>query len=209
MSPDPPEEDHELLRGIAAGNPDSTDQLFHRYRGYLRRIAEARFDERLRTRLDESDLVQDSLTEAVRSMPAYLAEHPLPFRLWLRQLLLDAIGAARRRHLAADCRAAGREVEFSVASYIAAANRFTDPNPSPGRIARIRERAESVREAIAALSPDDRQVIELRTFEELTSRDVAVLIGITPEAVSKRLVRALERLRAELVARGVTGGSRP
>jgi RNA polymerase sigma-70 factor (ECF subfamily) len=209
MSPDPSGAELELLARVGAGDAAAVGELFDRHRGYLRRIAAARFDDRLRPRVDESDLVQDALAAAARAMAAYLADRPLPLRLWLRQLLLDALLAARRRHLGADCRAAGREVGLSGGSYLDAARVLTAPDPSPGGAARVRERAGLVRDALAALGPDDRRVIELRTFEGLSTREAADLIGITPEAASKRLVRALERLRAELVARGVSGGSRP
>ena len=80
MSPDPSDAESELLARLGTDDPAAVGELFTRYRGYLRRIAEVRFDERLRTRVDESDLVQDALTEAARSLPAYLAARGGPLR---------------------------------------------------------------------------------------------------------------------------------
>jgi len=177
------------------------------HRPYLRRIAGVRFDDRLRGRVDESDLVQDALADAARELPAYTARPALPLRLWLRQLLLDALTAARRRHLLADARAAGREVDLSAGSVMWADGHLPAGGPSPGSEAGDRERAELVRTAVERLDPPDREVIALRTFEGLTTAEAAAVLGVSPEATSKRFVRALARLRAELKSLGVLVGS--
>lgn len=181
-----------------------TDPLptFAEHRPYLRRIAGVRYDDRLRGRVDESDLVQDALAEAAREQAAPPA---LPVRLWLRKLLLDALTAARRRHLLADARAAGREVALSAGSVMWADGNLPAAAPSPGSEAAHRERAELVRTAVGRLDPTDREVIALRTFEGLTTAEAAAVLGISPEATSKRFVRALVRLRAELKQLGVSG----
>lgn len=168
------------------------------HRPYLRRIAGVRFDDRLRGRVDESDLVQDALAAAAREYPGFAAAPPMPVRLWLRQLLLDALTAARRRHLVADARAAGREVDLSAGSFVWAEPQFHTPDPTPGSEAVRRERAESVRLAVSRLEPTDREVIALRTFEGLSTSETAEVLGISPAAASKRLVRALAKLKAEL-----------
>lgn len=168
------------------------------HRPYLRRIAGVRFDDRLRGRVDESDLVQDALAEAAREYPAYVASPPLPLRLWLRQLLLDALTAARRRHLIADARAAGRQVDLSAGSFVWAEPSFHTPDPTPGSEAGRRERAEFVRLAVTRLDQPDREVIALRTFEGLNTAETAAVLGISTAAASKRLVRALAKLKAEV-----------
>ncbi len=48
---------------------------------------------------------------------------------------------------------------------------------------------------INALNENDREILVLRHFEELTNTEAATELGITPAAASKRYVRALERLR--------------
>lgn len=187
--------------------PESSDVL-SAHRSYLRRIAGVRFDDRLRGRVDESDLVQDALTEAAREYSAYQADSPMPLRLWLRQLLLDALTAARRRHLVADARAAGRELDLSAGSVVWTEQRLHTPDPTPGSEVGRRERAEYVRAAVGRLDPADREVIALRTFEGLSTAEAAVVLGLSPAAASKRLARALARLKAELKALD-PNGSRP
>lgn len=64
--------------------------------------------------------------------------------------------------------------------------------------------------ALADLDPLDRAVVVLRHWEDASTAEVATTLGLTPGAVRKRLMRALERLRglldspfAELANEGV------
>ena len=54
---------------------------------------------------------------------------------------------------------------------------------------------EAVFSAMQSLSPKDREVLLLRTHEELTFPEIAIVLGCTPEAARKRSDRALRRLR--------------
>jgi RNA polymerase sigma-70 factor, ECF subfamily len=60
------------------------------------------------------------------------------------------------------------------------------------------ERKDALHRALARLSPADREVINLRFFEELTSAEVAEILGCSSANVYVRLHRALGRLRREL-----------
>ena len=52
--------------------------------------------------------------------------------------------------------------------------------------------------AMAALSGDDAEVLRLWAWEELAPREIAAVMGITPNAASIRLHRAKARLRRQL-----------
>ena len=57
-------------------------------------------------------------------------------------------------------------------------------------------------EALARLRPEDRELLRLWAWEGLEPREVAVVLGITPNAASIRLHRVRERLRKDLAGRG-------
>lgn len=209
MTVPPADPDGDFLRAAAVGDAAALAGLLAAHRPYLRHVAGVRFDDRLRGRLDESDLVQDALADAVRKAPDFAATRPLPVRLWLRRLLLDALVAAQRRHLAAHGRAAGREIDLSAGSVIAVADRLLTNSPSPASEAARNEREVLVRAALDTLTDDDREVIVLRAFENHNTADTAAVLGITPEAASKRFVRAMERLRAALKNLGLSGSVNP
>lgn len=57
-----------------------------------------------------------------------------------------------------------------------------------------RESEAAIRKALADLEPTDRQIILLRSYEDLDSSTVGEMLGITPEAVRQRHRRAIARL---------------
>ena len=59
---------------------------------------------------------------------------------------------------------------------------------------------DTVRDALARLEADDREVLALTYWDGLTSEQVSVVLGTTPGSARKRLQRARERLRRVLEA---------
>ena len=57
-----------------------------------------------------------------------------------------------------------------------------------------RQEQHAVREALAELSDSDREVIQLRDYEQLDSTTVADIVGAKPDAVRQRHSRAVNRL---------------
>ena len=55
-----------------------------------------------------------------------------------------------------------------------------------------------VHEALESMDPQDREVLMLRHFEQLSGAEVARELGLERSAASKRYVRALNRLRGLL-----------
>ncbi len=62
------------------------------------------------------------------------------------------------------------------------------------------QRAEDreVAEALEALAPGDREIILLRSHEELSIAEIAATLGCSANAAKQRLSRALKRLRRQL-----------
>jgi RNA polymerase sigma factor (sigma-70 family) len=59
-------------------------------------------------------------------------------------------------------------------------------------------------DAMAELGETDRTALVLRYFENKTAREIAVALRMEENAAQKRVARALEKLRARFVKRGVT-----
>ena len=197
-----------LLQAGEAGDRAVFDRLFARYRPYLCRVVALRLGPGLRGRVDPSDVVQEAQLEAFRRLPDYLARRPMAFRLWLRKTAQERLLMAERFHLGAARRAAGREAALPDASSAELARPLLAAGPTPSQHAVGRERARQVREAVAALAADDREVLVLRNLEGLSNRETAAVLGIEPATASRRYGRALIRLRSLLAARGLVE-SRP
>lgn len=67
--------------------------------------------------------------------------------------------------------------------------------PRPGAAL---ESAEAVRRALALLPPDQREVVVLHVFEELTFARIAELCAVSPNTVAARYRYARRRLEEEL-----------
>ena len=99
----------ELLDRAGLGDDAARQQLLERHRDRLRRMVALRLDRRLAARVDPSDVVQESLAEAARSLSDYLSRRPLPFYAWLRQFAWERIAKLHRHHIGAQRRSVTRE----------------------------------------------------------------------------------------------------
>lgn len=192
-----------LLDQVRAGDRQALDRLLAEHRPYLRGVVELRLDPKLKSRVDASDVVQEAQIEAVRRVDDYLAKPALPFRLWLRQIACDRLIMAHRQHVGADKRAISRETPLPDESSVGLGQLALAGGPTPSQHLAQHELAARVRQALAALDDDDREVLLMRNFEGLSNQEVAALLQIDPAAASKRYGRALLRLRTVLLAQGI------
>jgi RNA polymerase sigma-70 factor (ECF subfamily) len=88
-----------LLDQVQAGNRDALGQLLNRHRPRIEAAVEGRLDRRMQSRLDASDIVQDSQIEAIQRIDDFLAVRPMPFHLWLMRAAHQRLLKAERRHL--------------------------------------------------------------------------------------------------------------
>jgi RNA polymerase sigma-70 factor (ECF subfamily) len=202
-APDPAETQR-LLHQARGGDRQAIDELLALHRPYLRQLVELRLDPRLRPRLDASDVVQEAHLEAARRLEGYLQEPSLPFRLWLRQLAYDRLLMLRRFHLGTARRSVGREVALPDRSSLLLARHLLAGGSTPSQRLEQKELASRVRRAVALLPELDREVLLMRTFEELSYEEVACLLGVDPAAARKRHGRALLRLHKILSEDGLT-----
>jgi RNA polymerase sigma-70 factor (ECF subfamily) len=158
----------------------------------------ARTDARLASRVDPSDVVQDTLTAACQRLPKYLADPRIPFYLWLRQIAWDRLVDVHRQHLNAKMRTICQEVslELSEASAMQLVQQLVSSKSGPTtRLLRNELRAR-VRAMLDQLADADREVLVLKHLEELSNSECAAILAINVEAVKKRYLRALARVRA-------------
>jgi RNA polymerase sigma-70 factor (ECF subfamily) len=169
----------------------------------LERLVMLRLDRRLRGRVDETDVVQDTFLEAARRIQDYLELPPMPFFLWLRFLAHQRLQALCREHLGVLKRDPRREVPiddrpYPEASSEALAVQLLGKLTTPSQAAVRAEMKARLTQALESIDPGDRQIIALRHFEELGHAEVAHLLGIDESAASKRYLRAIKRLKVVL-----------
>ena len=198
-----PAETRRLLGRARGGDREAVEELFIRHRPYLRRLVEVRLDPRLRPRVDASDVVQEAQLEAARRLECYLQGPALPFRLWLRQLAYERLLMLRRFHLGAARRSLGREVALPDRSAQLLARQLLAAGSTPSQRLDRQELPRRVHRAVAKLPAIDREVLVMRTFEELSYDEVAAILGVDPATARKRHGRALLRLHKALLEDGL------
>ncbi len=119
-------------------------------------------------------------------------QNPTSFLPWLRQiarnLARDHLRAGRHRPLDGE----GAEIAIELAA---------DPSPTPMQQHEEDERERAAVELISALPEESREALLLFYREGQSSRQVALLLGLSDAAVRKRLSRARQSLREDLLAR--------
>lgn len=203
----------QLLRLAAGGDREALGQLLQRDRDRLRRAVVLRLDRRLAARVDPSDVLQEAQLEAATRLAEYLQHPTMPFFLWLRLITVQRLLTYHRRHLGAQARSVEREVPLDrgipQATSAALAAHLLGQVTSPSNAAIRAEMKARLHEALEQMDPGDRAVLTLRHFEQLSTAEAALELGIAEEAAKKRHLRALKRLKDILAdVLGSTGGSR-
>ena len=136
------------------------------------------------------DIAQDAFIAAWQNLRRL--QNPSSFLPWLRQitrnLARDHLRANRHRPLDGE----GAEIAIALAA---------DPSPTPMQQLVEDEREHAAAELIAALPEDSREVLLLYYREGQSSQQVATLLGMSDAAARKRLSRARQGLRDDLMKR--------
>jgi RNA polymerase sigma-70 factor (ECF subfamily) len=189
----------QLIEQARRGDGQARHDLLVRHQSRLRQMVAVRMDRRLAARIDPSDVVQDALAEAQRTMDDYLKHLPLPLYPWLRRLAWERLIQLHRQHVGAGKRSLLQEREMDLGlpdqSAMMLVNRLFANGTSPSRHAIREETRNRVRAALDELGPRDREVLVLRFLEQLSTAETAAVLEIGEGAVRSRLMRAVVRFR--------------
>jgi RNA polymerase sigma-70 factor, ECF subfamily len=175
--------------------------VLERHRNWLALLARLQVDGRFRGKFDPSDVVQQTLLEAVRAWPKFRGRTEAELAAWLRQILARVLAHEARHYLDARRRDVAREVSLEQAlaessDRLGAAALATGTSPSQHAIRH--ERELRLAEALSRLPDDYREVILLRNVEGLPHDAVARRMERSVGSVRMLWLRALACLREEL-----------
>jgi RNA polymerase sigma-70 factor, ECF subfamily len=186
-----------LPEHAAGDNPDGIARL-ERYRSWLGLLARLQVEPRFRSKFDPSDIVQQTLLEAVRDFPKFRGRTDAELAAWLRQILAHVLMHQVRHFAGAARRDVGREVSLEQA-LAESSRRLGDalaaPISSPSALASRHELELRLADALARLPADYAEIILLRNVEGLSHEEAATRMGRGVGAVRMLWVRALARLR--------------
>jgi RNA polymerase sigma-70 factor (ECF subfamily) len=148
------------------------------------------------------DLAQETFLRAWSSLSSF--EGGAAFGTWLHAIALNQVRSEMRKRSA---QKRGAPVSFEALAVSAGDSgeegRFepAGPEASPAAGMEERDRARVLREAIARLDPEFREVLVLREFRDLPYEEIAEITGAPVGTVRSRLFRARSELRRLLEGR--------
>jgi RNA polymerase sigma-70 factor (ECF subfamily) len=179
--------DAELVRQARAGRADAYAELARRWAARVTALCHARVG---RAHLAD-DLAQETLLRGWRALGSL--HDPERFGAWL-------CGIALRTCLDWLKAKQNAQIPFSALDGDAAPETYLQARPGPDA-----ERADEVRRLMAeveGLPEIYRQVVLLYYYEDVTYRDLARQLGVSPATINARLTRARALLRERLVGAG-------
>src|SRR5262245_12112938 len=156
--------------------------LLESYRNYLMLLASIRTDRKLRSKLGDSDLDQETLIQANRDFHQFCGTSEAELTGWLRAIMTNKKALLARRyygtvpreprleeHLHAEMNESSQQLDRA----------FVVDRSSPSRLAAGRERAVLLADALAALPDHYRQVVVLHHVQGHTLAEVATEMNRT------------------------------
>lgn len=189
-----------LLRGARSGDEAAREELFAQCRNYVNLMARSQVESWMRTKVDASDLVQQTMLEAHRGFVEFRGETEAEWLAWLRQILSHNTHDFIRAYKKTDKRNIQKEVRLQGKRSDGESFHFepTGSEPTPSKVLSQKEREIELANAIAQLSEDHQEVILLRNLQRLPFDEIAERMGRTRPAVQMLWTRAIRKLQQVL-----------
>ena len=183
------------------GDTGALYKLVERHRSRLIRMIHCRLAPRMRSRVGESDVMQETLIATSEAIRDYVPEDKVPFYAWLRRIAWRQLRRLCRDHVKAEKRSIFREqARLNHDSRDALCSRLMSLSTPSRRVAQA-EVEQRLYTALDELAESDREILVLRYLEQLDSREIAAVLGdLSESGVRMRLMRAVRRIRELLDA---------
>lgn len=190
-----------LIDRAREGDEQARNELFSKCRGYLNVIAQSHMESWMATKVDTSDLIQQTMLEAHRGFEKFRGNSEGEWLAWLRQILQNNTVDVIRHYKGAAKRDVSREQIASAMGGDDASRQYFDPElsaASPSGIVMQHEAELELAAAIDGLSEDYRRVIILRSLQKLSFDEVAARMDRSGPATQMLWARAIKQLEKNL-----------
>jgi RNA polymerase sigma-70 factor (ECF subfamily) len=191
---------HSILERAKAGDDVAKGELLERFRPYLNVIAQRHLDERLRGRLDFTDVVQTTFLEASRDFGAFRGDSIDSLLAWLRNILRNNVHTAHQQHLGTQKRSARMETKLSIpsengGSSLGMEHIIPAETSTPSQRVMRNETAAILASHLERIPETQQEAIRLRYVEGLSLKEISDKMGKSEMAVAGLLKRGLRSLR--------------
>ena len=186
-----------LLKRAKDGDRDALGNLLNRYRPYLRILALRYLDSGVRSRVDPSDVIQQTCLDIHRDIDGFRGAHEAEWIGWVRRILENNVNQVIRRHIQAQKRTVRKEAIVDESSK---AHRIRNAGPvsnesSPSQRVMKGEQAVRLATLLGKLPKDQREALRLRYLEGKTLQQIADRFERSEMVVAGLLKRGLRNLR--------------
>ncbi len=185
-----------LISRARDGDRDALGRLLEHHRPYLKLLARRIIGERLASRLDESDVVQQTCLSAFGRIEGFEGDEPDQFVAWLRTIHEHNVRNVLRDHVSAQKRTVNREQGLEGDDVVREI--VPSQQSSPSQRLMQGERAVRLAAALQKLAPDQREAVRLRYLEGWSLAEISEHTGRTKHSIAGLIKRGLSRLRKEL-----------
>ncbi len=168
-------------------------KVFEEYRARLTEMIRRRIDPALASRVDPEDILAEAF---LRARDRWSSHNPavISTYAWLYRIVRDALIASYRNANTAG-RAIRREVSWPERSSIQLGLGLVGSTTSPSEALIKQEQRERIVWAVGQLKNEDREILAMHHFDELSYREVGAILDISEDAAAQRYARALLRLK--------------
>jgi RNA polymerase sigma-70 factor, ECF subfamily len=176
-------------------------RLLEQYRPFLRMVAAQALDGAMKARCDASDIVQETMIEAMRDFGGFAGHTEPEFSAWIKNIHRHNVMEVLRRHLGAERRSVRRErrlfnAEGSVSFY------WNEPaarqTSASQRIIRG-EKALRLAAILESLPDAQRKAVALRHLEGMSLEEIADCLDRSVAATAGLIKRGLQKLRENML----------
>jgi RNA polymerase sigma-70 factor (ECF subfamily) len=178
-------DDGVLVRQVRQGSLEAYGELVRRYQGSVYGVCYRMLGERQ----DAEDLTQDAFIRGFERLDTF--DLAYPFGPWIRRVAANLCLNRLQRWQPV-------LLEFDDEMGL----RGGPPGPVPESSAEKRLQAEDIRQAILALPPAYRAVIELRHYQDASYEEIAAALSLPLSDVKSHLFRARRILARRLIEHG-------
>ena len=184
--PADPAHDLALMAELASGRDSALDQLMERWEGPLRSFAH-RY---LQNATDTDEVVEETFVRIYQKRADFIPGSN--FSAWIFTIAANLSRHRlrwRRRHPSESIDIPDEEGSLGLGSTLASGV------ADPALATESNERIAALREAVATLPEEQRSVFLLHSYEGMSYRDIAAVVGCSERGVETRLYRARQALR--------------
>lgn len=186
------EEGSQLFEQARRGSRNAVGAIFERYGGRLHALIRLRLGPHLRCRVESRDILQETLLKAFRGFERFDGSGSTSIMAWLGTIARDEI-CDQADFYGRKKRDAARETTLDA--HVAG---VADEIRSEASRLELQEDSERLEKAIDSLDEAHREVILMRSFEELSFPEIGERLGKSPDACRMLLARAMTALTLKM-----------